>query len=75
MQDRHYIYSGLHLVCLDRWCICYYGRWTLLVCHRSSDAAASLVHLLLTAPINTSVTADIIKIAVDTCAFAYLDAL
>ncbi len=76
MQDRYYIYSGLHLVCLDRCCICfgYYGCWTLLVCHCSSDAASSLVHLL-TAPINTSVTANIIKFAVDTCALAYLDAL
>ncbi len=28
----------------------YYGCWTFLVCHCSSDAASSLVHLLLTAP-------------------------
>jgi len=40
-----------------------------------SFLSSSLVHLLLTALINTSVTADIIKFAVDTCAFAYLDAL
>ncbi len=53
----------------------YYGCWTLLVCHCTSDAASSLARLLLTAPINTSVTANIIKFAVDTCAFAYLDGL
>ncbi len=70
MQDRYYI-SGLHLVCLDRCCICFWLLWML----HTSDAASSLVHLVLTAPINTSVTANIIKFAVDTCAFAYLDAL